>query len=245
MIVAGDASVWEETSQYDCPWGEVVCKSIVFTMPTDQMHRIENIDETITFLDRIVGMVGIVTSYRMQRPYRVLFDVETYNGDVVSDYPIVMLVDDIDDIFFNRSGPTAGLFKLIMSLSIVSFRDGCFDSMVENALGAFVAALVFSELYPGYNPVDSPVMEMPPLFQALWHIQAKINRTAVVDVMRKCQDPECPVPDVPEDRWIAFVQAMCQATQADLTKMFLEARAIPLSVTATCGGLDPPRAHVM
>lgn len=230
-VFSSDAQLWSDTKDLDCPWGEFVSPSIIFTMPTQKLREITSHTETSAIFEQIISILCKLVAYTVDRPYRVVFDVETANDLPLTQYPIMMLVDDIDDIFFNTSTPTSGLFKLIVSLVTVSLREGVFDTVTENALSVFLTCLIFNNLFPYVEQIDS-LMEPPPLFRELWYIHTKIDRNIITEVVRKSQDPDCIVYDTQEDMWLAFVKELCDRSHKDMIKVFQETRPIPMSMLA-------------
>lgn len=159
---------------------------------------------------------------------------------VVSRYPIVLLLEDINDLFFNTHKMNAGLFKLIMSIAIVSFREGVFDDTTELALSAFVATNVFAQLFSSYDPFEQPIMEMPLLFNELWMIHSHINKKIIPEIIKKSQDDDTQAYEVPQDRWIAFVIDLSNMAKINFSSILKKVKPIPLNAISTLETLKNP-----
>lgn len=232
------ASVGNESIEcnVESPWGEFVTKSVIFTMPTKEIQRMEAREESFQFVEKLISIVSRLTSYRVVRPYRVVFDVDLMSDAVVADYPLVMHVSDIDPILFKNSDPSPSLFRFISSLAIVSLRDGYFDASLEQALAAYIACLVIQEMYPSHEPSEYGMVTKPSLFNVLWYVHTKVSKSLICEIIRRSQLPDAPVTDAPEDRWLRFVKDVCSLAHKDLTKLFQESRPIPLSLTLSQSG---------
>lgn len=319
-------SIYESTKQFNTPWGELISKSIIFTLPSNKMRQIGNLQAFFDYIEDIVSMTTSYIGYELIRPYRIVFDIETIdeylkqqellqmqqmqqqlqfisyrntmtstnnntshttgaykqsshnntelnsclvnnntNGNnapgpfsghigtstsnlsfssdvlsIVARYPIVMLIDDIDDIFFNQSKATIGLFKMIMLITIVSFPEGRFDSQTELALASFVASNIFKKMFPSFDPIDAPICEMPALFNELWLIHTQINKLLIPGILKKLQDTELPSYEVPQDRWIAFVRELCSKSKLNFVPLLENIRPIPLNTLSNIDGLQNP-----
>ena len=220
----------------ESPWGEFVTKSVIFTMPTKDIQRIEAREHPYKFVERLVAIISRLMSYNVVRPYRVVFDVDLADETVTPDYPIVLQLADLDTLFFDHKRPSPGLFRFVSLLAIVSLRDGYFDADMEQALAAYIACLVMQEVFPSHEPSDYGMVVKPSLFSVVWYIHTKVNKNLLCEIIRRSQLPDAPVTDAPEDRWLRFVKDVCNLAHKDLTKLFQEAKPIPLSLTLSpCG----------
>ncbi|KAK8887734.1 hypothetical protein M9Y10_038788 [Tritrichomonas musculus] len=237
IAVYNDKNVYLKTKDLNVPWGELVSKSIIFTLPSKYLKQIDDFDKLFGRIEEIIKILSDFMNYPIVRPYRIVFDIETVDDRPVAHYPIVMLEDDINDILFSTDKPTAGLFRCLMMLALVSVRDGCFDHLTEDALSAFVAAHVFKKLFPSFDPIEKPLFQMPVLFEELWLINLKVNNKVIPNIIAKSQNSDSPVYDVPEDRWIAFVRDLCFTIQLNFLPVLEKLRPIPLNLATTLNTL--------
>ncbi|OHS93652.1 hypothetical protein TRFO_11652 [Tritrichomonas foetus] len=222
--------IYEKTKNSGAPWGELSSKSIIITLPSTEMEKIENVDELCAFLDKTVVMVSAYISYKVVRPYRLVFDVEKCDDSFSSEYPIVLLLEYVNDILFNYKTPNVGLFQLIRSLAVVSLPEGCFDPGTEAAIGSLVSTVIFRKFWPGFDVNKLEGIVMPPLFQELWLIHAQLSNQLIPQLLAQSQSPDAPTYDSPEDMWIGFIRDLCNLAKYDLTQLLERARPIPLSL---------------
>lgn len=242
MAVYDNPDIWQQTKKLDVPWGELVSKSIIFTLPTSYLKKIEDFDKIFDRIELFINTLSTFMSYQVIRPYRIVFDVETLDDQPVPKYPIIMLENDINDILFDNDKPNPGLFRAMYMLALVSLRDGCFDQITELALAALVASCVFVKLFPSFDPLKNPLIEAPLLFSELWTIHTRINAKVIPELIVKSQNPETPVYEVPEDRWIAFVRDLCFDSKYNFSLILQDAHPIPLNLASQLKSLrNPPR----
>lgn len=242
MSVYDDKNVYIKTKSLNVPWGEIVSKSIIFTLPTKYITDISDFDSLFEHIEKIISLLSEYMKYPIVRQYRIVFDVETVDNKPVAHYPIFMLESDINDILFLRTKPSPGLFRLLMMLTLVSMRDGVFDFLTEDALSAFVASIVMKKMFPSFDPIEKPPVDMPVLFKELWLIHLKVNGKVLQNMIVKSQAADSPVYDVPEDRWIAFVRDLCFSLQLNFMPILERARPIPLNLATNLNTLKPAPA---
>ena len=230
--VIGKPMVWEQTRNNDVPWAEISSKTMIFTMPTAEVEKIEDIDSTLTRLDGYVVDVINFMAYLLHRPYRIVFDKQLVGGMSDCGYPIVMLIDDIDGIFHVGDAPTLQLFDLLSCIAIISLHENCFDSMTEEALSKVVASIILHMYFPEFDPMTFEGITIPPLFRELWRVHTEVDDTVIQKVITKSQSPEARELDSPTDMWIQFVYDICSESGCNLVSLFDQIRPLPLSFAA-------------
>jgi hypothetical protein len=242
--VIGKPEIWEQSKDFGVPWSELYSKTLIFTLPTNDLKRIDDIDPVLTHLDDIVAHVTQFMSYTMNRPYRVVFDVQLANDSIECEYPIVVPLDDLDDIIFNHNQPTVALFKLVARVALVSIREDYFDPLVEVAIANLVSCVIFNEFFPGFDPNIFKDFAFPPLFPELWLIHQHLNSNLIKNLLAMSQLPDAPVFDSTEDMWITFVKDISSMGNYNFTKLLERARPIPLNLTKTLQELPYPPIRV-
>lgn len=232
--------VYTNSKDFGAPWGELISKSIIYTVPKYVFERIDNFNEHFTYVESFVSSIAKLMEYEINRQYRVVFDPETLSETNENRYPLVTNLDDLDDIFFCRDTPTPALYRHLQSLALVSIRDGCFDETSEKAIAAFVANTVLIDMFPFYDPLIDPIVEMPQMFKILWIIDTKINSSAVRTMIQNSQKPDAPTFDVPEDKWISLVRTLCNQGRYNFSAYFEKIRPIPLNIAHNLEGFPPP-----
>ena len=180
----------------------------------------------------------------MNRPYRIVFDLQLASNSIECEYPIVLPLDDLDDVIFHHDQPTVALFKLVARVALVSIREDYFDPLVEVAIANLVACVIINEFFPGFDPNIFKDFAFPPLFPELWVIHQHINPNLIKTLLSLSQAPDAPVFDSTEDMWIAFVKDLSFIGKYNFTKLLERARPIPLNLTKTLQELPWPPIRV-
>lgn len=236
--------VWEKTKDFDTPWSELSSKSVIFTMPSDVLRRIEDVDRLCVQIDRLVEMISNFMSYHVVRPFRVVFDLQKADDSAECGYPIILPIDDIEGIIFGLNKPSPGLFRLFRSISILSLREGCFDDVTEVALATLVAVVMFRELFPMFDVFGMDGIEKPFLFEELWIIHTQVSKTVIQQVLADSQNPANEPCDAPEDMWVSFVRKLCQISKMNLAQILQRGRPIPISLARPMSDFPSPQVRM-
>ena len=229
-VVFNKPQVYQMTKDAKTPWCELSSKTVIFTVPSSILEKLQNPDIVFEFIDNFVRVATDNLSYKITRPYRVVFDCEITSKIFVSEYPIYMLIDDINDIFFERDHVTAGLFKFLMAISLASLKDNYFDSETEESLAACVASMTLLTVFKDFDPTTFFDVDLPFLFPALWSIHSKLNGTVILEILKRSQEAK-PVPnEVPENKWINFIKQLCSISHYNLAKVLESVKPIPLNL---------------
>lgn len=244
--VYNDPKVWEETKDKKVPIGEIECENVIFTLPAKYMKLID-----FEFLNKamkvIVSNISSFMSKEVEKPFRVVFDIELPEDEPVCGYPIVYNITDIEEMIVNIQKPSAKLFDLSNLMAILSIREGCFDSTIEEAFASIASSNAFSKIYHDFNPFHLENVELPPLFEDLWEINKDFDASIIPKTLKKFQDPSYELLGVPEDTWIEFVREMCRIGQRDFTQVLERSRPVPLNVSMSCHNFplfSPPTISV-
>ena len=228
---------YELTKDCAVPWGELMGRRIIFTARTEDIHKIPDIDRAMKFYDDLIENMAAMMNYELLRRFRVVFDVDTITprqGEMVNSYPIVVMVEEFDDLLLNIHKPTTSLFFLISTMARLCLVEGCHDELTETALAATVGSCMLCQLFPEFDPlldIDAP---LPLLFPEFWQIQRWCNPTAIWQVIRSSQNPrgiDGQADDV--DMWVKFITQLCTAGRTNYSEIFDKKRVVPLNaVTA-------------
>ncbi|KAK8863934.1 hypothetical protein M9Y10_011627 [Tritrichomonas musculus] len=245
-VVMSDPSIWEQTRDIEVPWGELDVGDLIFTLPTQKLKEIPNFQKVKDVYDVIVRGISNFMSMKTKKPYRFVFDIDTLDENLTGfGYPLIFHIDEIDPILFQLDHPTPGLFKAVSLMAIVSIREDCFDNQTETAIASIATAVIFQELFPGFDPFSFDGIQLPTLFTELWEIQSHYNAQLIPQTLAIFQDEQYPVSEVPDDMWIAFVREMCRIGNRDFTKLLERSRPIPLSISTSLQGLPPYQSSFM
>ena len=239
MADCDDPKVWEETKDIDVPWGELKAGNVIFTLPSSELRNIDNFDLINEKFKIIVTEIINYMKFKLERPYRFVFDIELPDDCPSCGYPLVFSVDDIDGILRSFDQPTAQLFTAVTLMSIVSLREDVFDQVTETAIATIATSIVFQKLFPDFNPLEFAGISLPTLFHELWEIHSRFDPELIPKTLQKFQDPSYQLLDAPEDMWIAFVRETCRIGKRDFTKLLERSRPIPLNISISLQGLPP------
>lgn len=228
-----DPSVWEDTKDKKVPIGEIECENVIFTLTSGYMKQID-FELLNKAMKTITSTISSFMSYQIEKPFRVVFDIELLEDEPICGYPIVYELKDIEPMIKDIQKPSVKLFDLSNLIAILMIREGCFDSTIEEAFASIASSMAFSQIYPDFDPLNFEGVELPPLFAELWEINSSFGSTILQKTLKKFQDPSYELLGVPEDTWIDFVREMCRIGQRDFTQILERSRPVPLNVSMSC-----------
>jgi hypothetical protein len=231
---ASDPAVWEDTKDCEVPWGEIVAGGVIFTLPTEEVKRLD-VDVIHAKFSVIVGEIRKYVGEVPAQPFRIVFDV-ALPASGSERYPLVFLLDDIEGILNTFGEPTPELFKAVMLMVAGAIREGSLDDQTGTAIAAVATGVVFQKLFNGFDPLDFEGIPRPTLFNELWEIQKKDPKVIPATIGRT-RDESWPTWGVQDDMWIAFVRELCKIGKKDFTKLLERAWPIPLNISQSLQGL--------
>jgi hypothetical protein len=163
---------WSVSRKFDAPWGEIVTRYIVFTLPSEKLRQVDDWQPFVVRMDRIVHEMVVFLALKQRPRFRVVFDIDMPKDGSATDYPITMPMNLIDDVLIG-DGPTLGLFQLLMKMAIISLPDGVLALNCEAALATLAAARVFVKIWPEASPFDYVHVHMTPIFNSLWDVYTR------------------------------------------------------------------------
>ena len=225
-----DPSVWERTKDIKVPFGEIELHSLIFTLPTSYMLKLDlpQISEKMSTMHQAI--INFLNPTLLS-PVRIVFDVEVASDKSSTGYPIVETIDMIEPLLTNLNKPNIELFNLLVRISITDIRENCFDPCKEKAFATVAACLAFKEVFPDFTIDKLPSIEKPKLFDELWTIHTKGNEEWIPKTLKKFQDHNYMLSNVPEDMWISFVRELCRIGEHDFTDILDKIYPIPLYVS--------------
>jgi hypothetical protein len=242
--LCNDLQVWEDTKDIQVPWGEVDSGPIIFTLPSDVIRRIDDFSFLAEFYTRVCDSLSRFLAYSPVRAHRLVFDMEAPGGGAQYSYPLLRLMDSIDEIIFGIKRPSVRLFEAVSLIGLGSMREGSLDIDTETAIATVAAALTFRKLFPDFDPLHFNGLALPQLFSEFWTITLDFP-DLISRMMPKFQDPNHEVVGRPEDMWVAFVEEMSKAAKYNFRKFLERTRPVPLNIATSLQGLpvyDPSTA---
>jgi hypothetical protein len=229
VVDAHDISVWDATRGFDAPWAEIICKTVIITLPSSELRKLHDVSKAAEFIENQIVILARIVHYGITRPYRIAFDVDCF-GDPEAGYPISLIIADIPEILTRPVRPTPGLCRLLLNVAIASFPDCCFDPMTEKALASWAVSLTFAEAYGEFDPLNHLPIEWPVLFPEIWTIHTKIAPGAIAELLSRAQRKDSVYFDSPEDQWLNFVKTLSDLAKYNFVPLLKEVRLIPLSL---------------
>jgi hypothetical protein len=222
-----DDSIWQQTKDIEVPWGELDIGSVIFTLPTEYLKKINQVDEIQKTFFIIVNEISQFMASPPERTFRIVFDVQLASPLPNPCYPLVLLIEDIEGILINRGQPNHSLYTAIIYMAIILIPEECIYSVTEMALGNVCAASIFQKLFQEFDPIQFLEGNAPTLFQELWEIHTKFDLGLLPKVLEKFQNSPHETSGIPEDMWISFAHQVCTIGERNFIK-FLD-RAKPHS----------------
>lgn len=230
--IESDKSIWESTQNNQVPWGEIETGSVIFTLPSAQMRKL-NLPKVCAFYEDVMSIVNEFLGIKdLPHPARVVFDIELADDNCTFGYPIVKLESDIPPLLINFNQQSECLFETITNLTRQQLRENTFSSEIEDMFGRISACLVFKKLFHGFDPIvykgNNP---LPVLFKEMWHIH-NLNPKIIPGAFDKMNDPSFHFSAHEIDNWNSFVHEMCTFAEYDFTKVLSAYKPIPLNASA-------------
>jgi hypothetical protein len=144
--------VWEETKDIPLPWGELVTRSMVFTVPTQSMRKLDFdlIDEKFALM---VNSIREYLSLGSTHPCRLVFDVEL-PPEGAAKYPLVLLVNEIPTVMDTWDEPSWELLQAVLLLCKNSMREHVLDPVTEAAVAILTAVVALQQAFEDFDPMD-------------------------------------------------------------------------------------------
>lgn len=226
---------WKETSKnnFVSLWGEIESSNYIFTLPTYFLQKHENeIENYFQIFDKLFAEILQFTACQPKKPFRIVFDVDLIDNELDSiSYPLVLSIDDIDKIFTIEK-PTKELLNFLKSLSYVSFREGCIDSMTEDAVSLVSACHAIKSVWNDFDPLELVETDSL-LFKALYDISQQYNKTIIPKTLSIFQNENFVSLDTQEDMWMQFVTELCNIGKKNFTNVLKKARPIPMNISSS------------
>jgi hypothetical protein len=166
---------WKKTRDHDCPHAEIECKTIVFTLPSNNIRLIPAIEDSVAMIDEIVDLINAGLSVPVTAAqYRVVFDVQD-PGTPLLGYPLVLGMSWMP-IIFESTNPTAEMFNFFAMIAVLAIPQGIFSPCFTGMLAALVGQYAFMKKWPRF------VMRFPNLDNSpLWGTMISTFRKSGID----------------------------------------------------------------
>jgi hypothetical protein len=233
--------LYEATRACPAPWAEFVTPFVILTLPAAALAGFPSFAAVRNTLQLHISALTRVLVYTIDRPFRLVFDVDTV-PEVAAGYPAFLLVSEIQDLIGAAARPTAGMFRALMQFALSSFKEGFFDPDSERALAYFAVVLVFVEVYQFFDPLDRPPVEPPQLFGEIWHIHTKVSNTILPELFRRAQLPQAVLFEAPQEMWMNFLKEISDVAKMNFVPLFKDKKLVPLSLEVELGRLKPHKA---
>jgi hypothetical protein len=201
---------WKASKNTEVPWAEIDLGNIIFTLPTAQLRKIKHFERLKKKYDDMITHLTSFMNYRLEHPYRIVFDIQLPDDGPRFAYPSVLLLRDMDGVLMDLDTPNMNLFKALSVIAIASIREDRFDVQIETALASAAAAVVFKALFPKFDPFNFSGLTLPPLFAELWNIHTSFSKALIPSLLEVFQDPDYSSGPNPLDPWVAFVTELCR-----------------------------------
>ena len=182
VYMRSDPSFFDKTKDNDVSWGEIVTNNVILTLPSSKLREITDFEKICEKIDLIADEVSKFVHYEQQDHYRIVFDIEEFEG-MNDNYPITLNFDDMNDILDNIDEPNLSIFSLATSMALASMKEG-FDNALELTLSKIAATYALKKLYKSFDPYLLPQTGKFPcnskdLFEKLLQIDEENNYEAI------------------------------------------------------------------
>lgn len=227
--VQSDPSIWTKTKDLKIPLGEIETNSIIFTLPSSYMYKLNlaQITEKFELLHHAI-LTSLGSSFEHQA--RVVFDIDLPEDDSYCGYPISEKIDMIESLFNNINKDNLQLFNFLVKVATSDIRENSFDDVIETAFATYAVCRAFIEAFQKFDPYKLRGFKPPKLFDELWIIHNKGNKSWIPKALSKFQDPSYVLSNIPEDTWIAFVRELSRVGKHDFTNLLDKIYPIPLNM---------------
>lgn len=210
--------LWEETKQLNIPWGEIHTKMVIFVLPKEDLEKLTTINEIANQIDTFINFIYDFTSNPHPHPFRIVFDVEVPSGSPVCGYPIVLLLELLEDLF-NSASPNPTLFQLVLFFSVLSLPEDAFPEDAEASLAHICASLAFKQIWPEDKPQNHSDLSLLPYFNDLWKIQNEHGVSVLKTAIGKITQDSNSRNKGKNDTWGIFVRQVASITKLNLNHL--------------------------
>ncbi|OHT11512.1 hypothetical protein TRFO_18951 [Tritrichomonas foetus] len=224
-----DPSVWERTKDIEAPFGEIETNSLIITLPTEKMRKL-NLPLLCDMFGKMHHSIITFLGSPLLHHDRIVFDIELADDNKRTGYPIVEKIDDIDKLLNNIQSPTIKLFEQFSRIAVDDIRENLFDHNIEHALGTVAAAIAFQKVYPKFDPFNFKGLKTSGLFEIIWKIHFQGKQDWIPQTLIKFQDSSYIISNIPEDTWIQFVKELCITAKYNFIPLLDTFYPIPLNV---------------
>ena len=155
-FVHNRGETWEQTKENLCPFSEIVGKRIIYTLPSETIRSIENLQGFVESVDDIIKTLEEMSGGGRQRPHRVVFDIELPNDSPVCDYPMVFEYSWMPKLL-SLSSPSEELFTFFKFVWNLSCGEMIFGDDFANELADAVVSHVFQMKWSGFVGKETAV----------------------------------------------------------------------------------------
>jgi hypothetical protein len=221
LFTVGDPTSWNETKDMATPWGEIVMKSVVFTVPQPSFAKIPNLNAKCQQLEGLIGAALHFVADTASCQYRVIFDVEVNDEDMADDYPIYLPLRLFDGIFCANE-PGIDLFTLIRLIAERALTPS-FPSKARGAIAHVAAYVALHEKWPSHPGLEG--MGHSALVTCFLHIHSA-GKNFIPQALAVVRAKEAAPEGRPANLFDAFLQKLHGMTDSTCAKDLQRAAAL-------------------
>ena len=216
MILHNRKETWEETKNFDVPWGDIRAQTLILTMPSESMRSIADPVKFCGVIDVAVQSLLKFIGVQLTDPRHVVFDVDMPGSEPVVMDAIYMHVNSLKGIT-DIQHPGPDLFDLLKYVGFSTMCDAFFDKEIELTISAVATCYAISVAWPDVQPLDSVSGGPSKFLSDLWEIcrtKGPAPFAATMQALMTNQEIS-----TPHDAWIFFVKTLSEKIGRDLPQL--------------------------
>jgi hypothetical protein len=228
LYARGAPDAWQDTRDCAAPWGELETLFAIFTVPTDFLRSLDNVEEVCAALDALIAAVLAFMCDDRTAPYRVVFDVEISQAARRNFYPLIVPVEHAAAIFAPRT-LCEPLVQFLHHIALRSFPQASMPTNAREALASLAAYSVAVAAWPAQEAQIRAFIRSPsPLFPQFLKIYLESDKRQFLAAIAAVRPRLSSSGGKGRITYGFFVKKLAQGCGRDLTQTLLDE-----SVTAT------------
>jgi hypothetical protein len=211
-----DKTWWGKTKHIDAPWGEIRTETTIFTVPTPRLLSIQDLGTFSSNVDKAVLCLLDFLGARMSGElYRGIVDVDVTDKEPLAGEPVVLLLEEFNDIVSNVPGGQ-GFLKFLTNLGFSLIAGKFCEKEIELGVARLAACYALRSIWPRYD-IFKLCGEKVGLAHELWPLVemggAAAFRGAIQSVVTDNDLQEL------ANAWVIFVQGLEKSLGQNLKEM--------------------------
>ena len=206
-------SIWEATQNLNIPWGEIQLKTIIFTMPTEYIKQIENLEEFCKLYEKLISDTFSFCGLKPSDLRRIVFDVDLLQNTPVSTDILVLHTDSMEGII-NIHQANSDILQLLTYLVLASINGIFHDYEIELTIATIAGCYAIKKSWPDEPPLIALSVSPSKLFCELFDLSVEKGHTPyamAIQTLSSAQNIK-----TAREAWQFFVEKLSRFCNKDL-----------------------------